>query len=273
MISDLLIIAAAAALFLGLRSYRHPLLHRLGTLGLLFGVSFLTGWLLLGSAVLGLLLAATWLLLPWMEILTRARRLRLPLERSLRPRSAPNSEAFPSLRDLTREVEDAGFEQADDLGWDHEDHRQFYRVFYQAASGTEATVCLVEQDGIAFFYLAITSRAQNGTTYVTWNYPFSYGLQLDPNLRLNRVAPDATFAAMLGDHRLFLDRERVGVDAVLPQEPESLAAQMEGDMRRQIDHNLRSGVLKRDGDNFIRYSARGLLFLWCQFLRDLVRLS
>lgn len=273
MISDLLVIAAAVALSLGLRSYRHPLAHRLGTFGLLFGVSFLVGWLLLDSVAMGLALAATWLLLPWMEILTRARRLRLPAERSLRPRLVPSAETFPNLRDLSREIEDAGFEHADDLGWAHEEHRQFYRVFYQAASGTEAAACLVEQDGIAFFYLAITTRAKDGGTYVTWNYPFSYGLQLDPRLRLHRVAPDTPFAEMLADHRLFLDRERVGVDAVVAQEPETLAAQMESDMRRQIAHNLRSGVLKRDGDHLIRYSARGLLFLWCQFLRDLVRLS
>jgi hypothetical protein len=78
---------------------------------------------------------------------------------------------------------------------------------------------------------------------------------------------------MLADHRLFLDREHIAVDAIVPQEPEQLGEQLEADMRRQIAHNLRSGVLKRDGEKMIRYSARGLLFLWLQFLRDLIRLS
>ncbi len=273
MIPELLIVAATVTLSLALRSYRQPMLHRLGTFGLLFGVSFLTGWLFLGSVWMGVALASTWLLVPWLEILTRARRLRLPMVRELRRRTAPDAEIFPNLRDLTREIENANFEQVEDLGWDHEEQRQFFRVFYQPQSGTEAVVCLVEQGGMAFFYLGITSRAKNGRTYMTWNYPFSYGLQLDPALHLNRTPGETDFQQMLADHRLFLDRERVAVDAILEQEPEAVPAQMESDMRRQIDHNLRSGVLKRDGQHFIRYSARGLLFLWLQFLRDLVRLS
>ena len=273
MISELLIVAAVVALSLALRSYRQPILHRIGTFGLLFGVSFLIGWLFLDSVWMGVLLATTWLLVPWLEILTRARRLRMPMERELRHRSAPDSETFPNLRELTNEVEAADFEPVEDLGWDHDGHRQFFRVFYQPKSGTEAVICLVEQGDVAFFYLGITSRARNGATYLTWNYPFSYGLQLDPALRLNRSPGESDFQQMLADHRLFLDRERVGVDAIIPQEPETLGAQMESDMRRQIDHNLRSGVLKRDGQDLIRYSARGLLFLWFQFLRDLIRLS
>ncbi|MGH8048540.1 MAG: hypothetical protein ACREKL_14970 [Chthoniobacterales bacterium] len=273
MTSDLLIVAAAVALSLALRTYRHPLLHRLGTFGLLFGVSFLVGWLLLESVWMGVFLAASWLLVPWLEILTRARRLRLPGDCALRRRTAPDDETFPNLRELTREVESADFEQVTDLGWDHDDQRQFYRVFYQPQSGTEAVICLVEQSGLAFFYLGITSRAKNGSTYLTWNYPFSYGLRLQPALRLNRSPGESDFQQMLANHRLFLDREHVGVDAILAQAPDSLGEQMESDMRRQIDHNLRCGVLKRDRTNTIRYSARGLLFLWFQFLRDLVRLS
>ncbi len=265
MISELLIVAGAVALSMALRSYRHTLLHRAGTFGLLFGVSFLIGWLFLDSIWMGFALAATWLLVPWLEILTRARSLRLPMERELRRRSAPTFETFPNLRELTDEIEAADFDQVDDLGWDHDEQRQFFRVFYQPKSGTEAAVCLVEQGDVAFYYIAITSRARKGATYLTWNYPFSYGLQLDPDLHLNRCSSDTDFQQMLAEHRLFLDREHVAVDAIVSQEPETLGTQMESDMRRQIDHNLRSGVLKRDGDHLIRYSARGLLFLWFQF--------
>ncbi len=274
MISQVLIIAAAAVFFYGLRtSFHHPALHRLGTFGLLFGLSFLVGWLILESVWMGVALAATWLLLPWLEILTRARRMRLPAERELHSQRAPDGDTFPNLRDLSAEIEEADFERVDDLGWEHEEHHQFYRVFYQPQSGTEASICLVEQGEIAFFYIAITSRSRNGATYLTWNYPFSYGLQLDPTFRLNRAGPDASFGEMLADHRLFLDREHIAVDSILAQDPASLSEKMESDMRRQISHNLACGVLKRDGEKLIRYSARGLLFLWFQFLRDLIRLS
>lgn len=273
MTSDLLLIAAAITLCLALRSYRHPAIHRLGTFGLLFGTSFLIGWRLLGSMVLGVGLAATWLLIPWIEILTRARKLRLPMERELRHRTAPAAENFPNLNDLTHDIESAGFEYVDDLGWEHDDHYQFYRLFYEPGSRTEATICLVEQGNIAFFYIAITSRAGSGETYLTWNYPFSYGLELDPSLHLHRAATGADFEAILNEHTSFLTREQIGADAIAPQVPEALGDLLESDMRRQIEHNLACGVLKRDGTNLIRYSARGLLFLWLQFLRDLVRFS
>ena len=38
-------------------------------------------------------------------------------------------------------------------------------------------------------------------------------------------------------------------------------------------HNLAMGVLKKTSEGQIRYSWRGMLFIWFQFLRDLVRLS
>lgn len=272
MISHLLIIASSIAFSLALRSYKNPIVHRIGTFLLLFGTSFLIGWLLLGSLSIGLGLAASWLLFPWFEILTRARSLRLPMNRSLHPCRAPSHDSLPNLRDLTREIEDAGFEEVEDLCWEHEDQRQFYRLFYQEKSGTEAAICLVEQSAIAFHYLAVTTRSRSGLTLITWSYPFSYGLQPAPTLRLHRSDSVDDFQRLLADHRLFLDEQKIGVDEAVVSPTDSLASQLESDMRRQIAHNLDRGVLKRDGDNLIRYSARGLIFLWCQFLRDLVRL-
>lgn len=273
MISSLLLIAAVVAFSLALRSYHQPLVQRLGTFLLLFGTSFLIGWLLLGNVWLGVALSTSWLLLPWLEILTRARQLRLPLDRSLSRCAAPDSERLPNLRELSADIRDAGFEEVDDFCWEYGDQRQYYRLFYQTCSGTEAAICLVEQSTIAFHYLAVTTRSRSGLTLITWNYPFSYGLRPAPTLKLHRSTAGDDFQRLLADHRLFLDQERIGVDEVIVTPLDGLAAQIESDMRRQIAHNLDRGLLKRDGENSIRYSARGLLFLWCQFLRDLVRLS
>jgi hypothetical protein len=44
-------------------------------------------------------------------------------------------------------------------------------------------------------------------------------------------------------------------------------------LRAQIAHNLAIGVLKMDAGGAVRYSWRGMMFIWLQFLRDLVRLS
>ena len=37
-------------------------------------------------------------------------------------------------------------------------------------------------------------------------------------------------------------------------------------------HNLRAGVLKPAANDEVKYSWRGMIYLWCQFLLDLVRL-
>jgi len=272
MLSNFLIVLAAGVLSMALRSYRHPFLHRMGTIGI-FATSFLAGWLIGGNLLIGAAFAASWLLLPWLEILTRVRKLRLPIERRLEPRTPPNRSNFPNLNDLTQEIEDATFEQLEDIGWEHDQQQQFYRLFYHAASRTEAALCLVEQNELAFYYISLTSRNRDGKTYTTWNYPFSYSLRIIPRLEVNRVHGELSFSQMLSDHHLFLDSKHIDIATLDEQTADSLRVQLESDMRDQIIHNIKRGLLKKDGENFIRYSARGMLFLWVQFLRDLVRLS
>jgi hypothetical protein len=47
---------------------------------------------------------------------------------------------------------------------------------------------------------------------------------------------------------------------------------MEKDLRDQIAHNIDKGVLKQTAAGDVKYSWRGMIYLWCQFLLDLVRL-
>jgi hypothetical protein len=42
-------------------------------------------------------------------------------------------------------------------------------------------------------------------------------------------------------------------------------------MRRQVEHNLACGIIRLTGDGHFRYSKRGLIFLWGQYLKDMVR--
>jgi hypothetical protein len=65
---------------------------------------------------------------------------------------------------------------------------------------------------------------------------------------------------------------RVSPDDLRVPDPETLEADIEAEMREQVAHNLRSGIIRPDGDTHFRYSPRGLLFLWGQFLKDMVRL-
>src|SRR6266481_5362014 len=112
-----------------------------------------------------------------LEILTRIRALRLPKEKQLRPKSPPSSDTFPALSDITREIEEEGFVHVGDAGWDWEDYRQFFRLFYREEDRAQAAICLNEQHDFSFYYLRISSRAKGGTVWTTWNYPLSYGLK------------------------------------------------------------------------------------------------
>jgi len=272
MISNLLLVLGVGVLSAAFRSFQHRLLFRLGTLGI-GATSFLAGWLLGGNVWLGVILAASWLFLPWLEILTRVRRLRLPLERTLQPRTPPNRESFPGFSDLTEEIEARGFEYVEDIGWQHEDNRQFYRVLNEEHGKTQACICLAEQQEFAFYYVTLTSRTADGKVFMTWNYPFSYGLKLPPHLKVKRFPEQGPFSKILTDHKNFLQTEGVNPAALLVQTPEEIAHTMQDEMRAQLIHNIDLGLLERDGEKFIRYTRRGMFFLWFQFLRDLVRLT
>jgi len=272
MISDLLLVLGVAVLSAAFRSFQHPLLFRIGTLGI-GATSFLAGWLLGDSIWLGAALAASWLFLPWLEILTRVRRMRLPLERTLQPSTPPNRNSFPGFAGMTEEIEVQGFEHVEDIGWNYEDNRHFYRVFNHPQRKTQASVCLSEQQGFAFYYLTLTSRTADGQVFMTWNYPFSYGLKLPPHLRVRRFANAGPFSEMLASHEGLLKSNSVNTAQLLDQNPEEIVHTMQVEMRTQIAHNIAIGLLKPDGEKLIRYTTRGMFFLWFQFLRDLVRIS
>jgi hypothetical protein len=90
---------------------------------------------------------------------------------------------------------------------------------------------------------------------------------------VNRLRGDQTFLEIYESHKVFLSRNRVRLDDLAPLEPEQIQVEIQKDLQAQVAHNILSGVLKRDSGGAIRYSWRGLFFIWVQFLRDLVRLS
>ncbi|HEY2124409.1 MAG TPA: hypothetical protein VGG94_03000, partial [Chthoniobacterales bacterium] len=108
-----------AVLSVALRSFQSSFAQKTGALGILVA-SYLLVYFATGSWLLGLLGALSWLFLPWIEILTRIRALRLPKEKRLRPKTAPSADVFPSLNDITHEIEGAGFVHVNDAGWDWE---------------------------------------------------------------------------------------------------------------------------------------------------------
>src|SRR5467141_2640726 len=144
MLFGLLLTLGVAVLSVALRSYQTTFAQQLGALGVLIA-SFLAVYFITGNAAWGVAGAASWLFLPWLEILTRIRTLRLPKEKRLRPKTPPSSDTFPALSEITREIEDEGFVHVGDAGWDWEDYRQFFRLFYREEDRAQAAICLNEQ--------------------------------------------------------------------------------------------------------------------------------
>ena len=172
-----------------------------------------------------------------------------------------------------REIENEGFAHVNDAGWDWEDYRQFFRLFYKEEDRAQATICLNEQHDLSFYYLRISSRAKDGIIWTTWNYPLSYGLKLTPQFRINRQRPDQIVLAALPKP------PRISATPIRGDERRSIRwmksgckLEIENDLRDQIAHNIRAGVLKSTADGEVKYSWRGMIYLWCQFLLDLVRL-
>ena len=52
-----------------------------------------------------------------------------------------------------------------------------------------------------------------------------------------------------------------------------MRAAVERDMESQMQHNIREGLLEPADDDHGRYSWRGMLYLWFQFLRDIFRFT
>ncbi len=269
---ELFIVLGAGLFSVALRTFDRSWLRRAGGLGIL-GTSFLIGYFPTGHVLVGVLAVVSWFLLPWLEILTRIRQMRLPLDKKLRKRPPPSRDRFPGLNEVTDEIESAGFEYIEDAGWQWEEIDQFFRIFYHSESRTEVAVCLNEQGPIAFSYVAISSRTRDGKTWRTWNYPFSYTMKLAPHLRMNRSKSAETFGELIIQHRAFLEKNRIGAEEILPEDPREIPEQMQEEIRRQIDHNLDDGLIALSGNGTFRYSWRGLFFLWRQFVVDMVKFS
>ncbi len=271
MIADLLTILGCAVLTVALRTIAHPVAHKLALLSLLV-TSFLAGYLPTDSILVGIACAASWLFLPWVELLTRVRKTELPSADDFKQRLRPPEDSRPLLRDLAEAFEDNGFEEVGDTGWEKPSQTHFYRLLYHPVKKIQAAVCLLQQGGLTVSYLMVTTRHQSGVQRTTWSYPFSGSLKLHPLTEVNHVAAEEGAGDMVSAHERFIAGNRVAADdEILAVEPDQLPQLLQQDFIRQVKHNLEIGLLRKSPAGVL-YSWRGLVFLWLQFLRDLVRL-
>ena len=256
----------------GLRTFEHIWLRKGGAICFLaatYGVALS----LTGSHAAGVVAVAGWFFLPWLEILMRIRHLRLPLDKPLRSAFPPSFDRFPQLDEMTEEIQEEGFKQVDDTSFEWEGSRQFMRIFHHEDERTQAVISLLEQGSMALTWVSLSSRRPDGRTWTTWNYPFSHTMMLAPETCLNSVLDADSFVGLLAAHHELLASSGLVTEDLVATEPEGFPELIQRETRRQIDHNLDRGLITLSGEGTFRYSFRGYLFLWYQFLRDMVRLS
>lgn len=269
---EFFLLTGLAILAYSLRTFEVTFLRRLGAV-LILAVTYLVAWFITGSHWAGAIAVTGWFFLPWFDILTRIRHLRLPLDKKLRYRIPPSQDVFPYLEELTEEVEQEGFEHIEDTGWEWEELNQFMRILYHPEKRMQAAICMHEQSGMAFAYFSLSSRARNGKTYTTWNYPFAYTMKSSPKTVLNRAPSVQTFGELVEQHQWFLIHHCITIDQLKEKVGDSMQEQLQLETRQQVDHNLSAGLITLSGNGTFRYSWRGCVFLWFQFVKDMVRLS
>ncbi len=268
---ETLIVIGLIVLAVALRGTRSGGVRKLGALVFLMA-SFFALYFLTDNIYAGCLGVMLWFFLPWIELLTRIRRMRLPIDNRLKHEEIPNPSFFPNATEAAAAMEEAGFEHISDCGWQWDGMHQFFRLFWNPEERAVAAVCLCEQSDVAFAFISITSYDCDGQTWRTTNFPFAPTLKCPPGLRWNHVPCGRNcFHQMLRDHQAYLARIRVPVDRLKVPDPEEIESIIESEMRRQLDHNLKSGIIRLTGDGHFQYSKRGLFFLWGQFLKDMVR--
>lgn len=258
---------------MALRSCRRRLFRKLGAVVYLIA-SGVTVYFITENIALSVASAFVWFFLPWLELATRVRKLRMPLENKLSEERQPRLQQFPEAAINVDELEDLEFEHSSDYGWTWGGAQQHYSFYWHPEERSVVTVSLCKQSNIAFSYITISSRDSSGRVYRTSNFPFSPTLKNAPNVVWNQMACcHGSLSRSLECHKKFIESAGGELDALMIPDPDSLNQDVENDMHVQIAHNLKSGIITTTDDGKFRYSFRGLCFLWKQIVKDMIRLS
>ena len=187
--------------------------------------------------------------------------------------SPPRDELFPFLSVLTEEIESQDFSLADEVSCQWQNQRQFVRLFHRSVDQSQMAVCLIHQGRIAFCYVSLMTRSRGGQVFLTWTYPFAYSLKFLPSTRVQRVRSDLSIEQICEAHRSMLSKAHLDTVDVQPLVPDQMRDLLEQDLKDQIEHNVRTGLLAPAGNREVRYTWRGMLYLWSRFLLDFVRMT
>lgn len=270
--TEIFIVLGVVVLSFALRSFTNRFVRKLGAVGILVA-TFLVFYYPTQSIAAGVGGLLIWFLLPWVELLTRIRKLRLPVDKSLEQQTPPNNARFPTLNEITDEIEDEGFEYVSDNGWEWNGMNQFYRLFYRETERVQAAICLTEQEGVSWACMTLTSRHEDGRIFRTTNIPFSSPMKNAPEVELRQLPFAESFEKLLREHRDWLGSLELGPADLVNDSPDELIGLIEQETGRQIKHNLEAGLIRLgDTAGTFRYSWRGLFYLYFQLVKDMVKM-
>ncbi len=236
-------------------------------------LSFLLGYFVFKNWMGGLAVASIWIFLPWVELLSRTRKLRFPVNNRLAREKAPNLQFFPDAAAAAHALENHFFEPVNSSGWHWAGMHQHFITYWHPEECATATICLCEQEDVVFSFLSITTETKGGERYRTTNFPFASMLKACDNLVHNHLpCKQKDFEGVLDQHRAFLEDRGVTDKDLLMPDPENIDNLIEAEMQDQLRHNEAAGLIATHADGTFSYTGKGLLFLWRQFLKDMIRL-
>ena len=132
--------------------------------------SGLGAYCITGSLPMAGVILVVWMCFPLWEMVFVLRKLRVPRHRELADARAPR-EDFEELAEISRALQEAGFELLDECRLRPVQHEQYYRIFVRNDGLVQATIGYVAQGAIGFHFIAFTSNGSDGRRWVTWDYP------------------------------------------------------------------------------------------------------
>jgi len=94
-----------------------------------------------------------------------------------------------------------------------------------------------------------------------------------PRTILNRVEEDCSIKELIGLHEAFVASNSANSPDMMDKSSTSLRSDFEAEMRELLEHFVAKGILTQDNKQMIRYSVRGMFYIWAQFLREFVKFS
>lgn len=269
---DIIIIIALISLAIGLRLTKGRGYKKLGafvfvgSMGYL-GYSITHCWI--GVTGLGLVLALT----PFLFIYLKTSKKQFPISPQQLKHFSPLDETFfPHASSYRAQLEELGFDDVDTESWQWLDSHQHHRFLWHPEYNTIASICLCEQEKIAFSFIILYSELADGTTIKTTNYPFSSPLLHPPNSHWTHVPCEEKYIpTILKAHRATIKKNNTNPCSIILPDPDRIAKKWSSELENQAHYNLSKKLIKSNQEQF-SYTLKGYFYLWGQAVKDFVRL-